>query len=109
MTNNMQRMIEGGTAIFFTSGDPREGFTIRVLDEANVTPLSPLSPAVSGQRRGFSRFYPRDDLKIENAAPCGSAITDMRPTPSMVIGGRCSFAPISLALFAVASTSSTWK
>ena len=49
----------------------------------------------------------RADLKIENTAPCGSAITDMRPTPAMLTGGRCNFAPISLALLAVASTSST--
>ena len=51
----------------------------------------------------------RADLKIANTAPCGSAITDVRPTPSIVIGARYNFAPISLALFAVASTSSTWK
>ena len=47
------------------------------------------------------------DLKIAKTAPCGSAMTDMRPTPSTVIGGTKNFAPISLALLAVASTSST--
>jgi hypothetical protein len=48
----MQKMIEGETAIFFTSGDPREGFTIRVLDEANVTQLFLDSV---GDFRGFIR------------------------------------------------------
>ncbi len=34
-------------------------------------------------------FQPyRADLKIANTAPCGSAMIDMRPTPSTVIGGK---------------------
>src|ERR1022692_3429521 len=49
----------------------------------------------------FQRELYLADLKIENTAPCGSAITDIRPTPSILIGGRCSLAPFSLALFAV--------
>src|SRR5208282_6218368 len=59
---------------------------------------------------GRSRTLPqRADLKIANTAPCASAITDMRPTPSIVIGGRKRLAPIPLAFAAVASTSSTIK
>jgi hypothetical protein len=58
---------------------------------------------------GKREFYSRADLKIANTAPCGSATTDMRPTPSMVVGGRQRLAPIFFAFEAAASTSSTWK
>jgi len=51
----------------------------------------------------------RADLKIANTAPCGSAITARRPTPSIVIGARHSLAPSPFALDAQESTSSTWK
>src|SRR5262249_58280736 len=38
-----------------------------------------------------------DGWKRANTAPCGSAITAMRPTPSIVIGARWKLAPFSFA------------
>lgn len=49
------------------------------------------------------------NLIIANAAPCGSAMVEKRPTFSMSIGGTNARAPNSVALAKVASQSSTAK
>jgi len=65
-----------GKFIYDDSFAPAAFFSFHGVRSAGVIGLLILIPG-----------YQRADLKIENTAPCGSAITDMRPTPSMVIGG----------------------